>query len=63
MTSCDNGHKFCMECARKASVTNIEIPCLGDCDSNFPQKEIQRFLETAVYAGWCHLKKGKRLDN
>jgi TRIAD3 protein (E3 ubiquitin-protein ligase RNF216) len=62
MTSCDKTHIFCLGCAKRAADIKIgmqktQIPCLsqGECDANFSQKEVKRFLAPAVYTGWCNL--------
>jgi hypothetical protein len=69
MTSCDDGHIFCLECARRAAEVKIglqktQIPCLsqGECDFYFSQVEIKRFLAPSVYTGWCNLLQQESLD-
>ncbi|KAJ3235999.1 hypothetical protein HDU81_011270 [Chytriomyces hyalinus] len=62
MTQCDDGHLFCLECARRAAENLIglrktEIHCLdsGGCKFMFPRTEIERFLTPQVLAGYNRL--------
>ncbi|KAI8833793.1 hypothetical protein BJ741DRAFT_550890 [Chytriomyces cf. hyalinus JEL632] len=62
MTQCDDGHLFCLECARRAAENLIglrktEIHCLdsGGCKFMFPRTEIERFLNPQVLAGYNRL--------
>ncbi|KAJ3244056.1 hypothetical protein HDU78_011536 [Chytriomyces hyalinus] len=62
MTQCDDGHLFCLECARRAAENLIglrktEIHCLDSsgCKFMFPRTEIERFLNPQVLAGYNRL--------
>ncbi|KAI8848824.1 hypothetical protein BC829DRAFT_362242 [Chytridium lagenaria] len=59
MTQCEDGHLFCMECARRQAETLIgmrksEILCMDSsaCKYPFPLAEIQRFLTPEVFLGY-----------
>ncbi|KAI9355327.1 hypothetical protein DFJ73DRAFT_825167 [Zopfochytrium polystomum] len=62
MTQCQDGHLFCMECARKAAENVIglrktEIMCLDSsgCKFPFPRCEMERFLSEKVLDGYDRL--------
>ncbi|KAJ3047855.1 hypothetical protein HK097_011102 [Rhizophlyctis rosea] len=63
MTQCEDGHLFCMECARKAAENLIglrktEIRCIdssSDCKYYFAMSQIKRFLTAKVLEGYLRL--------
>ncbi|KAJ3278034.1 hypothetical protein HK104_002728 [Borealophlyctis nickersoniae] len=62
MTQCDDGHLFCLECARRAAENLIglrktEIKCIdsSDCKFLFPLSEIKRFLPEKVFEGYMRM--------
>ncbi|KAJ3132625.1 hypothetical protein HK100_005179 [Physocladia obscura] len=68
MTQCEDGHLFCLECARRAAENLIglrktALTCLesGGCKYLFPRVEIERFLTPAVLAGYDRLVQEENL--
>ncbi|KAJ1562100.1 hypothetical protein HK405_015911, partial [Cladochytrium tenue] len=62
MTQCEDGHLFCLECARKAAENLIglrktELPCIDSsgCKFRFPRGEVERFLPAKVLEGYDRL--------
>ncbi|KAJ3084532.1 hypothetical protein HDU99_000278 [Rhizoclosmatium hyalinum] len=68
MTQCDDGHLFCLECARRAAENLIGlrktvISCLDSsgCKFQFPRVEIERFLSPQVLLGYDRLVQEENL--
>ncbi|KAI8610261.1 hypothetical protein BC830DRAFT_1167712 [Chytriomyces sp. MP71] len=62
MTQCNDGHLFCLECARRAAENLIglrktDLHCLdtSGCKFLFPRSEMERFLNPQVLAGYDRL--------
>lgn len=50
MTQCSEGHLFCLDCARKnaeneAGRGRYRLLCMAGCKSEFPRREMFRFLD------------------
>ncbi|KAJ3350979.1 hypothetical protein HDU83_009296 [Entophlyctis luteolus] len=68
MTQCEDGHLFCLDCARRAAENLIglrktAITCLDSsgCKYLFPRCEIERFLTKAVLVGYDRLVQEESL--
>ncbi|KAJ3133947.1 hypothetical protein HK100_003978 [Physocladia obscura] len=68
MTQCEDGHLFCLECARRAAENLIglrktALTCLetGGCKFLFPRVEIVRFLTPLVLSGYDRLVQEENL--
>ncbi|KAJ3061811.1 hypothetical protein HDU98_002298 [Podochytrium sp. JEL0797] len=68
MTQCEDGHLFCLECARKAAEVLIglrktTLSCLDSsgCKFHFPRAEIERFLTPQVLIGYDRLVQEENL--
>ncbi|KAJ3033911.1 hypothetical protein HDV00_005651 [Rhizophlyctis rosea] len=62
MTHCEDGHLFCLECARRTAENVIglrrtKIKCMdsSDCQFHFALSEIKRFLSDKVFEGYMRL--------
>ncbi|KAJ3129993.1 hypothetical protein HK098_007259 [Nowakowskiella sp. JEL0407] len=64
MTQCEDGHLFCLECAKRAAEVIIglrktQFKCLdsaSDCKYGFEEKEIRRFLGEKTWEGYQKLR-------
>lgn len=50
MTQCSEGHLFCLDCARRnaeneAGRGRYQLLCMAGCKSEFPRREMLRFLD------------------
>ena len=68
MVQCEEGHLFCVECARRYADEQIglrrtKLACLSSdgCNSLFPIQVIQRFLSEKTFALYTQLKQEEEL--
>ncbi|KAG0243702.1 hypothetical protein BGW41_001575 [Actinomortierella wolfii] len=68
VTTCGDGHMFCLECGRKAAENVIgmgrtELKCLSpDCTSIFSDAEAKRFLSKTVFSRLMRIRQQKELE-
>ncbi|KAF9975173.1 hypothetical protein BGZ73_001246 [Actinomortierella ambigua] len=68
VTTCGDGHVFCLECGRKAAenvigMSRTELKCLTpDCTSMFSDGEAKRFLSKHVFDRLMRIRQQKELE-
>ncbi|KAG0261093.1 hypothetical protein DFQ27_003157 [Actinomortierella ambigua] len=68
VTTCGEGHMFCLECGRRAAenvigMSRTELKCLAsDCTSTFNDAEARRFLSKHVFDRLMRIRQQKELE-